>query len=334
MSLRFLASALGARRLALRFAVAMAALPTAFAPWALAQGFPAKAIHIVIPAAPGGTADILGRLLSERLSKALGQPVLIDNKPGASLMLGTDFVAKAAPDGYTLLLTNDGPLTMNPSLYPKIAYDAQKDFVPVAKIVSFPMILVVNPAVPATTTGELIALAKAQPGKLNFGAGGATSRIAAELFRTTANIDVVHVPYKGSAPMVTGLLGNEVQFAFDGISSSMSQVKAAKLRALAVTGSSRIAAMPNLPTVAESGLPGYEAETWIALFAPAGVPKDIVAKLYAEVARVMAQPDMKDRLADFGMTADVAPSEKFMPRIRADTAKWSQLIKNANITAE
>ena len=272
MSSRLFTARPSQRHLSVKCMVAVIAATaiSAFAPIVMAQAFPAKPIRIVVPAAAGGTADILGRLISDRLSKAMGQPVLIDNKPGASLMLGTDFVAKSAPDGYTLLLTNDGPLTMNPSLYPKIAYDSQKDLVPVAKVVSFPLILVVNPNVPAKSTAELIALAKAQPGKLNFGAGGATTRIAAELFRTTANLDVVHVPYKGSAPMVTGLLGNEVQFAFDGISSSMPQVKGGKLRALAVSGSARMAALPDLPTVAESGLPGYEAETWIGLFAPAG----------------------------------------------------------------
>lgn len=305
-----------------------------FTQTALAQTFPAKPVRIIVPAGAGGPADMLGRLLAERLTRAWGQPVLIENKAGAALMLGADYVAKAAPDGYTLLLTPDGPLTINPALYPKMSYDPQKDLVPLAKLVTLPMVLVVHPSVAAKDTAELIALARSQPGKLNFGAGGSTSRMAAELFRTMTSTDMVHVPYKGSGPMVNGLLGNEVQFAFDGIPSSMAQVKGGRLRALAITGSTRLAALPNLPTVAESGLPGYEAGTWIGLFAPAGVPKDVSNRVYAELAAVMAQQDLKDRLNELGMTPDVAPGEKFAPQIKADAAKWTALIKKAGITAD
>jgi tripartite-type tricarboxylate transporter receptor subunit TctC len=319
------------RRICLQAAFALSALAALPAP---AQGFPAKPIRIVVPAGAGGPADILGRLLGQRLSLSLGQPVLIENKPGASLMLGADIVAKAAPDGYTLLLTADGAITINPGLFPKMSYDPQKDLVPVAKVVTLPLVLVVNPAVPAKDTAELIALAKAQPGKLNFGAGGGTSRMAAELFRISTGTDMVHVPYKGSGPMVNGLLGNEVQLAFDGVPSSMAQVKGGRLRALAVTGATRLPALPNLPTVAEAGVPGYEAGTWIGLFAPAGLPREVQARLYTEIGKVMQQPDMAERLGELGMTPDLAPPESFAPQIAKDMAKWSQLIKRAGITAD
>jgi tripartite-type tricarboxylate transporter receptor subunit TctC len=298
------------------------------------SSYPARPVRIVVPAAAGGPADVLGRLVAERLGRLWNQALVIENKPGASLMLGTDAVAKAAPDGYTLLLTPDGPITINPALFPKMPYDPQKDLVPAAKVVTLPLMLVVHPDVPARNVTELVALIKAQPGKLNYGAGGSTTRIAAELFRITTGTDMVHVPYKGSGPMVNALLGNEVQLAFDGISSSLGQVRAGKLRALAVTGSSRLPGLPQVPTVAESGYPGYQAGTWIGLFAPAGTPSEVLAKLHEDFAKVMAQPDLVARLSELGMTPAVAGADAFAEQVRADTAKWTQLIRKAGITAD
>ncbi len=302
--------------------------------WAQAAAWPNKPVRIIVPAGAGGPADVLGRIAGERLGRLWNQPVVIENRPGASLMLGTDAVAKSAPDGYTLLLTPDGPITINPSLIAKMSYDPQKDLVPVAKVATLPLVLVVHPDVPARNVAELVALLKSQPGKLNYGAGGSTTRIAAELFRITTGTEMVYVPYKGSAPMVNGLLGNEVQVAFDGVSSSVGQIKAGKLRALAMTGTSRVPALPQVPTVAESGYPGYEAGTWIGLFAPAGTPKDVVTRLHDDFAKVMAQPDVVSRLADLGLTPTVAGSEAFAQQIRADTEKWAQLIRKAGITAD
>ena len=301
----------------------------------LAQpAFPSKPVRIVVPSNPGGPADIVARLVGERLARVWNQPVVIDNKAGASQMIGTEAVARSAPDGYTLLLTPDGPVTINPALFPKLPYDPAKDLSPVAQIVSVPLLLVVNPAVPVATVSELVAHAKANPGKLNFGAGGSTSRMGAEIFKLAAGIDMVHVPYRGSGPMVVALLGNEVQLAFDGITSSIMQVRGGKLRALAVTSPARVASLPDVPTVAESGVAGFEAGTWLGVFVPAGTPKAIVARLNADLAAVLAQPDVAERLVDMGMAVTRSTPEGFAARIAADTDKWGQVIRRAGIKAE
>ena len=299
-----------------------------------AQAYPAKPVHLVVPNSPGGPADILARLLAERLSKNWQQPVVVENKAGGALMIGTDAVAKAPPDGYTLLLTPDGPITINPALYSKMAYDPQKDLVPVAKVIWGPLILVVPPSMPATSVAELIALAKAEPGKLNYGAGGTTTRIAAELFRLSTDTDMVHIPYKGSGPLVAALLGNQVQLAFDSVTSSLAQVRAGKLRALAITGDARLPSLPDLPTVAEAGVPGYKAGTWIALFAPAATPKDVVDRIHAEVAKVLAEPDVQAKLDNLGMTPAPESNAAFAAEIAADTKKWGDVIRKAGITAD
>ncbi|MES2508982.1 MAG: tripartite tricarboxylate transporter substrate binding protein [Pseudomonadota bacterium] len=324
------------RRLSLKVtgtALALAVL-TAFAPAAIAQAYPAKPVRIVVPTGAGGPADIMARVLAERLTKSWGQAVIVENKPGASQMLGADLVAKAAPDGYTFMLGNDGAIAINQSLFAKMPYDPLKDLVPVAKLVTLPLVLVVHPSVQAKSTQEVVALAKSQPGKLNFGSGGSTTRMAGELFKGMTGTDIVHVPYKGSGPMVIGLLGNEVQVAFDGITTSLPQIKGGKLRAIAVTSLTRVPTLPDLPTVAESGVPGFEAGTWLAMFAPAGVPKEIQARVYSELSQIMAQPELRTRLLDMGLTPDLAPPEKFAPQIKGDADKWAQVIKRAGITAD
>ncbi len=324
------------RRACLKYtaiAIAFAAL-SSVAPAAMAQAYPAKSVRIVVPTGAGGPADIMARIVAERLTKSWGQAVIVENKPGASQMLGADLVAKAAPDGYTFMLSNDGAIAINQSLFAKMSYDPLKDLVPVAKLVTLPLVLVVHPSVPAKSTQEVIALAKSQPGKLNYGSGGSTTRMAGELFKGMTSTDIVHVPYKGSGPMVIGLLGNEVQVAFDGITTSLPQIKGGKLRAIAVTSLTRVPTLPDLPTVAESGVPGFEAGTWLALFAPAGVPKEVQARIYSELTQIMAQPELRTRLLDMGLTPDLAPPEKFAPQIRGDVEKWAQVIKRAGITAD
>ncbi|MES2415950.1 MAG: tripartite tricarboxylate transporter substrate binding protein [Pseudomonadota bacterium] len=323
------------RRQTMRFTLAViaTALATAGAP-AMAQGYPAKPVRIVVPTGAGGPADIMARVVAERLTKSWGQAVIVENKPGASQMLGADLVAKSAPDGYTFLLGNDGAIAINQSLFPKMPYDPLKDLVPVARLVSLPLVLVVHPSVPAKNTQEVIALAKSQPGKLNFGSGGSTTRMAGELFKGMTGTDLVHVPYKGSGPMVIGLLGNEVQVAFDGITTSLPQIKGGKLRPIAVTSLTRVPTLPDLPTVAESGVPGFEAGTWLAMFAPVGVPREVQARVYSELTQIMAQPELRTRLLEMGLTPDLAGPDKFGPQIKADADKWAQVIKRAGITAD
>jgi tripartite-type tricarboxylate transporter receptor subunit TctC len=313
--------------------LALAALAS-FAPSVMAQGYPARPVRIVVPTGAGGPADIMARVLAERLTKSWGQAVIVENKPGAAQMLGADLVAKSVPDGYTFMLGNDGAIAINQSLFAKMSYDPLKDLQPVAKLVTLPLVLVVHPSVQAKNTQEVIALAKSQPGKLNYGSGGSTTRMAGELFKGMTGTDIVHVPYKGSGPMVIGLLGNEVQLAFDGITTSLPQIKGGKLRAIAVTSLTRVPTLPDLPTVAESGVPGFEAGTWLGLFAPAGIPKDVQARVYSELTQIMAQPELRTRLLDMGLTPDLAPPEKFVPQIKGDVDKWAQVIKRAGITAD
>ena len=324
------------RRASLKITVTALALLalTSFAPSAMAQAYPAKPVRIVVPTGAGGPADIMARIIAERLTKSWGQAVIVENKPGASQMLGADLVAKAAPDGYTFMLSNDGAIAINQSLFAKMSYDPLKDLQPVAKLVTLPLVLVVHPSVQAKSTQEVIALAKTQPGKLNYGSGGSTTRMAGELFKGMTSTDIVHVPYKGSGPMVIGLLGNEVQLAFDGITTSLPQIKGGKLRAIAVTSLTRVPTLPDLPTVAESGVPGFEAGTWLAMFAPAGVPKEVQARVYSELTQIMAQPELRTRLLDMGLTPDLAPPEKFVTQIKGDVDKWAQVIKRAGITAD
>ncbi len=298
------------------------------------EAFPTRPVRIVVPTGPGGPTDILARLISERLSRTWGQSVVVENRAGAAQMIGADAVAKAAADGYTLLLASDSSITINPGLYPKMPYDPQKDFQPVSKLVALPLVLVVNPSVPANSVSELIALAKAQPGKLNFGSGGGTSRMGAELFRLMTNIEMVHVPYKGSGPMVTGLLGNEVQLAFDGVSSSMAQIRGGKLKALAVSGTRRLPALAETPTVAEAGVPGYESGAWLGLLAPARTPAHVVTKIQSDFARVLRDPQVTDRLADLGMTLVLSSPESFTQDIALEIDKWRGVIRRAGVTPD
>jgi len=295
----------------------------------LAQSYPHKPIHLIVPYAPGGGMDILARLIGQKLHESLKQPVIIDNRPGAGGTIGTGIAAKAAPDGYTIVMVISAHAT-NPSLYKKLPYDAVKDFAPITQVVSFPFLLVVNPSLPAKSVTELIALAKSKPGRLNFsssGTGGGT-HLSGELFKTMAGVDMVHVAYKGSAPALTALLGGEVPMMFSDPLVTLPQVKAGKIRALAWTSAKRSPQLSEVPTVAESGVPGYEVNGWQGILAPAGTPREIIDKLNAEILKVLQMADVKERLSSQAMEPVGSSPEQFAALIQAEIVKWGKVIKD------
>ena len=312
--------------------MAAGALLAAFALLSHAQApFPSKPIRIVVPFPAGGTTDILARAVAQKLTETMGQTVVVDNRPGAGGNIGAELVAKSPPDGYTLLMGTVGTHAINASLYAKMPYDHVRDFAPVILVAGVPNVLVVNPSVPANNVQELIAYIKANPGKVNFASSGSGTSIhlAGELFKTMAGVSMTHVPYKGSAPAVTDLLGGQVQLMFDNLPSALPQIKAGKLRALAVTSAQRASALPDVPTVAEAGLPGFDATSWFGLLAPAGTPKDVVAKLNAEVAKWLASPEAREKLASQGAIAAGQSPEDFTRHIAAETAKWQKVVKES-----
>ena len=309
-----------------------ASLAAALAPVAFAQpAYPTKPIRIVVPFPPGGTTDILARAAAQKMTEAWKEKAVVDNRPGAGGNIGAELVAKAPADGYTLLMGTVGTHAINASLYAKMPYDHVKDFAPVILVAAVPNVLVVHPSVPATTVAELIAYAKANPGKLNFASSGSGTSIhlAGELFKVMAGVQMTHVPYKGSAPAIADLLGGQVQLMFDNLPSALPQIRAGKLRALAVTSSQRAAALPDVPTIAESGLPGYEASSWFGLLAPAGTPADIVAKINGEVARWLASPEAKEKLLAQGANAAGGTPEDFARHIATETAKWQKVVRES-----
>jgi tripartite-type tricarboxylate transporter receptor subunit TctC len=301
---------------------------------ASAQDYPAKPVRLVVAYPPGGAVDQVARILAERLSVSLGQPVVVDNKAGAGGLIGSDLVAKAAPDGYTLLLGTVSSHAIAPSVYKKMPYDPIADFAPVSLVALTPYIITVNANVPARTLGDLIALAKAKPDTLNFGSSGngTTPHLAGELFNTMAGTKIGHVPYTGSAPMVNDLLGGQVQVAFD--NTVIPNIKAGKLRGLAVTGPARLAAVPDIPTAAEAGLPGYEAVGWMGLYGPKGMPTPIVARLATETAKVMGSPDVRDKLNAMGFQAKSDSPAEFDVYLKSETAKWTKVAREANVQPE
>jgi tripartite-type tricarboxylate transporter receptor subunit TctC len=305
-------------------------LAAAFAAPALAQSYPAKPVRIVVPYPPGGPNDIVARTVGQKLSEQLGQPVIVDNKPGASGNIGAESVAKSPADGYTLLLLTTGH-TINPSLYPKLGYDLEKDLAPVTQLTAGPMVVIVNPSLPAKNIKELISLAKAKPGSLNFGSAGngSSTHLAPELFSSMAGIKMNHIPYKGSAPALTDLMAGQIQVAFDFMISAMPHVKSGKIKALAVTSATRSPVAPDLPTVAESGVPGFEVIGWNGLVAPARTPKEIIAKLNAELKKALDQPDTKERFAAQGFSATWTTPEKFGAYIESEHAKWAKVVKDS-----
>ena len=324
-------------RLSRVFALGICVAGLSVAPAALAQAYPTKPVRVVVPYPPGGVGDTTMRAIAQQLSESLGQPFVIDNKPGASQMIGADAVAKAAPDGYTLFLGSVTSLAINVSSQKKMPYDPVKDFAPVSMLYFSPMYLVVNPAVPAHSVKELIALAKAQPGKLSFasiGQGGSI-HLAGEMFKSMAGVDITHIPYKGSAPALTDIIGGQVNLMFDAGVSALPQVRAGKLRALAITTAKRVDSTPDLPTVAEAGgLPNYEATLWFGLVAPAATPRDIVNRLSQELARILRQPALQARFANLGVEFSASSPDEFATYIRAETVKWGKVFRDAKVEQE
>ncbi len=292
-----------------------------------AETYPAKPIRVIIGFPAGAGADTLVRLVGQKLTESWGQAVIIDNKPGASSNIAAEQLVKAPADGYTLLYF-PAALVVNPSLFPKVPYDLAKDFAPVALLATFPLVLVVNPALPVKSVSELVAYGKANPGKLNFASLGSASppHLAGELFKRMAGIDMVHVPYKGSAPAQTDLISGQVQIMFDTATSALPQAKAGRTRALAVTTAKRSALLPALPTVAEAGLKDYDLQGWAGLVAPAGTPPDVLAKLQAEIARILKSPEVIERYAAVGGEADGRTADDFRRFIAEEERKWKKLV--------
>jgi tripartite-type tricarboxylate transporter receptor subunit TctC len=303
---------------------------------ARAQDYPSQPVRFVVPFAPGGTTDVLARLVGEKLSASLGQQFVVDNQAGAGGNIGTAQVAKAKPDGYTLLMGTVGTHAINASIYPRLPYDPIKDFAPVTLVATVPNVLVVNPEVPANSVAELILLAKEKPGELNFASSGngTSIHLSGELFKSMTGVDMVHVPYKGSGPAVVDLLGGQVQMMFDNLPSSAPQITAGKLRPLGVTSKERSPTLPDVPTIAEAGLPGYEALSWFGVLAPAGTPDAIVAKLQEEIAAALADPAMRERLAELGAVPVGDTPAEFADFISAETAKWAKVVQEAGIKLE
>jgi tripartite-type tricarboxylate transporter receptor subunit TctC len=317
---------------------AVGALALAVACGAHAQApYPNHPVRIVVPFPAGGTTDILARATAQKLTEGLGQPFVVENRPGAAGNIGAELVAKSPPDGYTMLMGTVGTHAINPSLYDKMPYDHVKDFVPVVLVAGVPNVLVVHPSVPVMSVQELIAYAKANPGKLNFASSGAGTSIhlSGELFKTMTGVSMQHVPYKGSSPALADLTGGQVQLMFDNLPSALPLIKAGKLRALAVTSLTRSTVLPDLPTVSESGLAGFDSSSWFGLLAPAGTPKDVVARVNGEVAKWLATPDAKEKLAAQGaiVASGLAP-EDFTRHIASETAKWQKVVKESGAKVE
>ena len=298
--------------------------------------YPVKPVRLVVGFAPGGGTDATARTISVKLGPELGQQIIVDNRPGAAGNIGSELVARAAPDGYTLEMGTVGTHAINPSLYAKMPYDHVKDFVPIVLVAGVPNVLVVNPAVPVNSVQELIAYARANPGKLNFASSGSGTSIhlSGELFKTMTGVQMTHVPYKGSAPALTDLMGGQVQLMFDNLPSSLAFIKAGKLKALAVTSATRAAALPDVPTIAESGVPGFEASSWFGIVAPAGTPREVVNKVNAEINKWLASPEAKEKLASQGAIAAGGSPEDFAKHIAAETAKWAAVIKASGARAD
>lgn len=296
---------------------------------ALAQTYPSKPIRIVVPFPPGGPADILARIIGQNLAESWGQQAVIDNRAGAGGNIGSEMVAKALPDGYTLLMGFVGTHAINASLYSTMPYDNVKDFEPVSLVAMVTIILVVHPSIPANSVKELIVLARSRPGQLTFGSpgNGTPQHLAGELFNTMAGVKMVHIPYKGAVPALTDLLGGRVSLIFSSMPPALPHVKAGKLRALAVTSARRSSAAPNVPTIAESGLPGYEVINWYGILVPAGTPKEIVARLNAEILKILNVPDVKERLSAQGAETFSSTPQEFAAYIRKETEKWAKVVK-------
>jgi len=303
---------------------------------AQAQNYPSKPIRIIVPYPAGGTSDILARSIGQKLSESLGQPVIVENKPGANGNVGAEFVARAAPDGYTLLLADIGALAISPSVYPQLPFDPAKDFSPVTMVAYSPHILVVHPSVPASSVKELVALAKEKPGKLNFaisGVGGAP-HLAGVDFALRTGIQWTYIPYKGGAQAIADVAGGQADVTMNGMLATYPLVQGGKLKLLAVSSAKRMSSIPNVPTIAESGVPGFETGSWQGVVAPAGTPREVVAKLNSEISRIVTTPEMRDKLGVQGADVRTSTPDEFTSFIRTEMTKWAKVVKDANVKLE
>jgi tripartite-type tricarboxylate transporter receptor subunit TctC len=299
-----------------------------------AQNYPVKPIRIIVPLAPGGPADLLARSVGVKLTEAWGQQVLVESRAGANGVVGTEYVAKSPPDGYTLVMGTSGTHGINASLYSKLPYDPVKDFAPIARVGYAPYLLVAHPSLPARNVKELIQLARARPGQVAWAAGGAVSQLAADLFKSMAKVDVIIVPYKGNAPAIGATVAGETSLIFGAIAQAAPQVRGGRLRALAVSGAQRSAVVPDVPTINESGLPGYETGSWYGLLAPAGTPRTVVERLNAEVVRILQLQDVRNRLAAEAFDLPADTPEQFAAVVRAEVAKWAKVVKETGARAD
>ena len=303
---------------------------------ALAQTYPGKPIRIIIAQAPGSATDVISRVVGNRLQESLGQPVVIEARPGAGGAVGTEAAARSAPDGYTLFMANNSTHGSNPALYPKLPYDAVNDFAPITLVATVPYVLVVDPSLPARSVQDLIALAKSKPGKMNYASAGngSTHQFCGELLKSMSGIDVLHIPYKGSPPAIAGLLGGEVSLMFANLTDIGSQIRSGKVKALAVTVSKRASLLPEVPTMSEAGLPGFDIGSWFGLLAPAGTPAPIVSRLNAETVKVLARADVQSTLGAQGLELVPGSPEQFAAHIKSEIAKFTRIAKAAGIKAE
>ena len=317
------------------FAIAMVAMASFASTAVSAQHYPIRPIRLLVPFAPGGGTDIIARLVAQDLGQAWGQPVVVDNRGGGGGIVGTEIAAKAAPDGYTMMLCSLG-LSYAPALYSKLPYDTEKDLLPISLVATQPFVYVVIPSLGVGSMKELIALAKAKPGEIRYGSGGSggSSHLGTELLRTMTGINLVHVPYKGTGPALTAMLGGEIQMQLIGISSVVPHMKSGRMRALAVSGAKRSAAAPEVPTVAEAGVPGYAFDVWYGMLYPAGTPRAIVGKANASINDVLKSPALAQRFAAVGLEPAGSTPEAFAKLIRSEMAKWRKVVKEANIRIE
>lgn len=313
-----------------RFVALSALLLAAAATAAVAQTYPSKPVRLVVPFAVGGTTDIVARYLAPKLSESLGQPVVVENRPGAGSNIGAEAVAKAAPDGHTLLIASIS-MAANPALYSRLNYDPARDLVPITVVVEIPIILLVNPALPARSVKELIALANAQPGKLNYGSagGGTVGHLSAEMFKGVAGIQIEHVPYKGLAPAMGDLMAGTLDLLFSDMAGPLPHVNAGRLRALAITSDQRAEALPSVPTMTEAGLPGFKASSWMSLYATAGTPAAIVSRLNTETTRLLHAPVMREQLTKMGFVVVGNTADQAAAFMRSETAKWTKAVRDS-----
>lgn len=312
-------------------AAAVFALPAAHG-----QAYPTKPLRLVVPFPPGGSADILGRAIGQKLSEGLGQPVVVENRPGAGTAIAADAVAKAPADGYTLMLGTVSSHAINPALNPKLPFDPVRDFTPISPVASIPFALLVHPSLPVKNVRELVAYARRQPGRLDYSSAGSgtSNHLAGELFESMTGTHLVHIPYRGSAPALQDLIAGRVALMFDLVLTAAPHVKSGAVRGIAVTGATRSTVLPDLPTVAESGLPGYEVSAWFGIFAPAGVPQPVVARLNAEIAKAMAAPDLRQRLVSQGAEPLTSSPAEFAAYLKSEIAKWAKVVADAGMKPE